>query len=78
MDLKARNQITRKDFTPIPTQETIMQQVAQHKYRSVIDMSNAYYQVRVEEEDEQNNTITAGILEKFKKNKCNKTGFKIK
>ena len=25
-------------------------------------MSNAYYQVRVEEEDEQNNTITAGIL----------------
>ena len=23
MDLKARNQITRKDFTPIPTQETI-------------------------------------------------------
>jgi hypothetical protein len=25
-------------------------------------MSNAYYQVRVEEEDEQNNTITAGLL----------------
>ena len=62
MDLKARIQITRKDFTPIPTQETIMQHVPRHKYRSVIDMSNAYYQVRVEEEDEQNNTITAGLL----------------
>ena len=60
IDLKERNKITIRDYTPIPNQEHIRNDVARHNYRSKIDMSNAYYQIRVEPQDEEKNAITAG------------------
>src|SRR6266576_3331552 len=60
IDLKARNEITIRDYTPIPNQVYIRDDVARHPYRSKIDMSNAYYQVRIEPRDEEKNAITAG------------------
>ena len=62
IDLKRRNQITHRDYTPIPNQGQIRDDMARHKYRSKIDMSNAYYQIRVEPEDEDKNAVTAGLL----------------
>jgi hypothetical protein len=40
-----------KDVTPFPDQEQIRHDVAQAKYQSKIDMSNAYEQIRVEPKD---------------------------
>src|SRR6266550_3598368 len=60
IDLKARNEITIRDYMPIPNQGYIRDDVARHPYRSKIDMSNAYYQVRIEPKDEEKNAITAG------------------
>ena len=59
IDLKERNKYTIRDYTIIPNQPIIRDQVASHSFRSKIDMSNAYYQVRVEPEDESKNSITA-------------------
>src|SRR6266576_559544 len=60
IDLKERNRITIKDYTPIPNQGYNRDDVARHPYRSKIDMSNAYYQIRIEPKDEHKNAITAG------------------
>jgi len=62
MDLKERNKITQRDYTPIPNQAIIREDVASRKFRSKLDMSNSYYQIRIEPEDEKKNTITAGHL----------------
>src|ERR1700722_3482531 len=51
IDGRKRNENTRKDVTPFPDQEQIRNDVAQGKYRSKIDMSNAYKQIRVELSD---------------------------
>ena len=40
-----------KDVTPFPDQDQIRMDVARAKYRSKIDLSNAYEQVRIEPED---------------------------
>ena len=61
-DLKARNRITFRDYTPIPNQHIIRESVASKKIKSKLDMSNSYYQIRVEPRDEDKNTITAGPL----------------
>ncbi len=42
IDLKQRNKITIRDYTPIPNQDYIRNDVARHPFRSKIDMSNAY------------------------------------
>jgi hypothetical protein len=42
IDARKRNDNTRKDVTPFPEQEQIRNDVAQAKYRSKIDMSDAY------------------------------------
>ena len=60
IDLKERNHYTIRDYTPIPNQPIIRNDVASHPLRSKIDMSNAYYQIRVELADEIKNSITAG------------------
>jgi len=39
IDLRERNKITRRDYTPIPNQKYIRDDVARHPYRSKIDMS---------------------------------------
>ena len=40
-----------KDMTPFPDQDQIRMDIARVKYRSKIDLLNAYEQVRVEPED---------------------------
>ena len=65
IDLKERNRYTIRDYTPIPNQPIIRNDVASHPFRSKIDMSNAYYQIRVEPVDEIKNSITAGQFGAF-------------
>jgi len=48
----ARNDNTRKDDTQIPNQRTILNPVGQSRYCSKIDLSDAYFQTRVELEYE--------------------------
>src|SRR6202453_4894875 len=51
IDGRKRNEDTEKDVTPFPDQEQIHMDVARGKYRSKIDMSDAYEQIRVEPQD---------------------------
>ena len=51
VDYRQRNANTVKDVTPFPDQDNIRQDVAKHKYRSKIDMSDAYEQIRNEVQD---------------------------
>ncbi|OJT06195.1 Retrovirus-related Pol polyprotein from transposon 17.6 [Trametes pubescens] len=51
IDARQRNDNTFKDVTPFPDQDNIRQDVARAKYRSKIDMSDAYEQIRIEVED---------------------------
>ena len=51
IDCRKRNDNTVKDVTPFPDQDQIWMDVARAKYRSKIDLSNAYKQVRVEPQD---------------------------
>src|ERR1700676_3029608 len=46
-----KNDNTEKDVMPFPDQEQIRHDVARAKYRSKINMSNAYEQIRVEPSD---------------------------
>jgi len=51
VDCRQRNDNTIKDVTPFPDQDQIRMDVARAKYRSKIDLSNAYEQVRIEPDD---------------------------
>ena len=51
IDARQRNDNTVKDVTPLPDQETIREDVARSKYRSKIDLADAYEQVRIEPRD---------------------------
>jgi hypothetical protein len=51
VDARKRNDNTFKDVTPFPDQDQIRMDVARAKYRTKIDMSDAYEQIRVEKED---------------------------
>jgi hypothetical protein len=51
IDARKRNDNTEKDVTPFPDQEQIRSEVARGKYRSKIDMSNAYEQIRIQPSD---------------------------
>ena len=57
VDLVPRNDITIKNDSTIPNQSMILRTVARAKYRSTIDLSNWYFQIRVAPEDEKLNTI---------------------
>src|SRR4029077_12141892 len=52
-DLVERNKITRKDKTPIPDIPTIINTVARHPYRSKIDLTDGYHNVRIEPDSEK-------------------------
>ena len=65
IDLKEWNRYTIRDYTPIPNQPIIRNDIASHPFRSKIDMSNAYYQIRVEPADEIKNSITGGQFGAF-------------
>ena len=47
VDTQQRNDNTVKDVTPLPDQEVIREDVARAKYRSKIDLTDAYEQVHV-------------------------------
>ena len=51
MDCRQRNDNTHKDVTPFPDQDQIRMDVAHAKYRSKIDLSNAYEQIRIDPND---------------------------
>ena len=51
VDARQRNDNTIKDVTPLPDQDIIREDVARAKIRSKVDLSDAYEQVRVREED---------------------------
>jgi hypothetical protein len=51
LDCRQRNANTYQDVTPFPDQDNIRNDVAKAKYRSKIDMTNAYEQILVHEED---------------------------
>lgn len=51
IDCRKRNENTEKGVTPFPDQEQIHMDVARAKYRSKIDMSDAYEQIHVEPND---------------------------
>jgi len=57
VDLTARNRITLKDDELIPNQTTILNDMARARYRSKIDLSDAYFQTRVEPEDVWKNSF---------------------
>ena len=56
-DLVPRNDVTKKNDSTIPNQSMILSTVARAKYRSTIDLSNSYVQIRVPPEDETLMTI---------------------
>ena len=51
VDSRKRNENTLRDVTPFPDQDEIRADVARAKYRSKIDLSDAYEQIRVEPDD---------------------------
>ena len=52
-DLVDHNANTRKNNTPIPDIPSIMNTVARHPYRSKIDLTDGYHNVRIEPESEE-------------------------
>ena len=50
-DLREQNDNTVKDVTPFPDQDNIRHNVAQYPYRSKLDMSEAYEQIRIKTTD---------------------------
>jgi len=55
VDLIARNEITIKDDETIPNQRMILNSLGRARYRSKIDLSDAYFQTRVEPKDVDKN-----------------------
>jgi hypothetical protein len=51
IDLRGRNDNTVHDMTPLPDQERIRNDVARAKFRSKLDMSDAYKQIRIDPAD---------------------------
>lgn len=51
VDARQRNDNTIKDVTPLPDQELIREDVARARYRSKINLADAYEQVRIRSED---------------------------
>ena len=51
VDVRKRNENTFKDVTPFPDQDQIRMDVAWAKYRTKINMSDAYEQIQIESND---------------------------
>ena len=50
-DLRQQNENTLKDVTPFPDQDAIRHDIAQAMFRSKLDMTEAYEQMRIRPED---------------------------
>jgi len=57
VDLTARNKITIKDNAIIPNQRMILNSLGSARYRSKMDLSDAYFQTRVESKDVDKNSF---------------------
>ena len=57
-DLRQQNDNTWKDVTPFPEQDTIRHDVARAKFRSKLDMTEAYEQTRIKPEDVRKTTFS--------------------
>ena len=53
LDLVGRNDNTIKDNTPLPNQDEIRNRVALHKFRSKIDLTDGYHNIRVNPDHEK-------------------------
>ncbi|KAG6881625.1 hypothetical protein C0992_000611, partial [Termitomyces sp. T32_za158] len=67
LDAQQRNDNTVKDVTPLPDQEVIRKDVMKAKYRSKIDLTDAYEQVHIRVEDIPK-TVFASLMETFVSN----------
>ena len=56
--LRQQNDITWKDVTPFPEQEAIRHNVAHAQFKSKLDMTEAYEQMRIKPEDVQKTTFS--------------------
>ena len=57
-DLRQHNDNTWKDVTPFPEQDTIRHDDARAKFRSKLDMTEAYEQTRIKPEDVHKTTFS--------------------
>ena len=57
-DLQQQNKNTWKDVTPFPDQDTICHDIAQAKFRSKLDMTEAYEQMCIRSEDVRKKTFS--------------------
>jgi len=57
VDLRSRNDNTQADHIQIPEQNTILNPVGRGRFRSKIDLSDAYFQTGVHPDDVKYNTI---------------------
>jgi hypothetical protein len=56
-DLRQRNNITYRDYTAIPDQRRMLDAAANARYLSVLDLTDAYHQIRIDPMHEQYNVI---------------------
>ena len=59
VDLTARNEITINDDETIPNQRMILNSLGRARYRSKIDLNDAYFQTRIEPKDVDKNGFTS-------------------
>ena len=59
VDLTARNEITINDDETIPNQRIILNSLGRARYRSKIDLDDAYFQTRIEPKDVDKNGFTS-------------------
>lgn len=56
-DLRQRNKITQRDYTMIPEQRRMLESAARARCLSVLDLTDAYHQIRIKPNSEKYNTI---------------------
>ena len=56
-DLRERNANTHKITSPLPDMDGILRRVTRAKYRSVIDLQNAFEQIRIDPRDVENSAM---------------------
>ena len=58
VDLRERNKNTHRLTSLLPDMEGVLRRTAQHKYRTMLDMKNAYEQIRIIPEHVPRSAVT--------------------
>ena len=58
VDLRERNKNTQRMTSPLPDMEGVLRRTAKHKYRTTLDIKNAYEQIRVIPEHVSRTAVT--------------------